>query len=253
MKIYLILPIVMFSVLGFAQPQEAFDQATIAYNEGKYEEAIALYEKILSEEYHSAAVYFNLANCYYKLDEIAPSIYNYEKALLLSPGDKEIKENLTFAQNMRLDAIQPLPKTALGNLYSNISSIMHFDKWAITGVVFVMLFVLLCAAYMLLYESKSKRISFIGAGIFLLLALLSILMAYLGFENEKNDHPAIVFKSEVAVTAEPNARSDKAFLLHEGTKVWIIEGLEDWSKIMIEDGQTGWIPSSAIKAIKTNQ
>ena len=94
-----------------AQTEALFNRATDAYNEGNYQQAIEVYNQILDKGEHSAALYFNLGNSYYKLNQIAPSIYYYEKALLLSPNDPEIKTNLSYAQNMTLDAIEVLPET----------------------------------------------------------------------------------------------------------------------------------------------
>ena len=93
----------MIGTLGYSQDNLQFDQANSLYNNGKYDAAILTYESILENNLHSSALYFNMANCYYKLNKIAPSIYYYEKALKLSPNDKDIQNNLSFAQQMTID------------------------------------------------------------------------------------------------------------------------------------------------------
>ncbi|MDX1313866.1 MAG: tetratricopeptide repeat protein, partial [Eudoraea sp.] len=105
MKKYLFLLFAFLIQLVYSQSEARFDSATVAYNKGDYEKAIAYYKEILGEGKHSAALYYNLGNSFYKLNQIAPSIYYYEKALLLAPNDPEIKNNLVYAQNMTLDAI----------------------------------------------------------------------------------------------------------------------------------------------------
>ena len=90
----------LFSFGLFAQNQALFEKANTLYNEGKYAEAIDNYITILETEKHSADIYYNLANAHYKLNNIAPSIYYYEKALLLDPNDSEINNNIAFAKNM---------------------------------------------------------------------------------------------------------------------------------------------------------
>jgi SH3-like domain-containing protein len=79
---------------------------------------------------------------------------------------------------------------------------------------------------------------------------VSISFAYLQYDSFKSDNPAIVFEREVAVTSEPNQRSERIFTLHEGTKVNVIEELNDWMKIKIADGQTGWLQSENLKLLK---
>ena len=147
MKNLVFLLLLLLSFTANAQNEALFNRATTYYNEGEYEKAAENYFKILENGEHSAAVYYNIGNCYYKLNQIAPSIYYYEKALLLKPNDREIKNNLAYAQNMTLDAIEPLPATSLSKLYKNITGLLSFDQWSYVGVFFVFLFVL---AYILL-------------------------------------------------------------------------------------------------------
>ena len=104
MRAIIILFVCCFSMIGFSQNDSVFSEANTLYNNGKYAEAIDKYESILDSDQHSAELYFNLGNANYKLNNIAPSIYYYEKALLLEPNDKDIQNNLAFAQNMTIDA-----------------------------------------------------------------------------------------------------------------------------------------------------
>jgi len=85
-------------LVGFSQVNESFEKANQLYNSGDYEKAASEYESILLANQHSAGLYYNLANCYYRLNDIASSIFYYEKALLLDPDNKEITTNLGFAQ-----------------------------------------------------------------------------------------------------------------------------------------------------------
>ncbi|WP_343488260.1 tetratricopeptide repeat protein [Allomuricauda sp. d1] len=249
-RISIVLVVVFAPILLFAQNEVLFSKATDAYNEGKYVEAIESYQKILRNGEHSAALYFNLGNAHYKLNQIGPSIYYYEKALLLDPNDAEIKNNLGFAKNMRLDAIEQMPKTVMQKLYDNTAAVLSFDGWATTAIVFVILFVALYLAYYLFRYSNYKRIAFISSMTGLALAIVALTFAYLQFQKFKNDNPAIIFSKEVRVLAEPNKRSQEVFTLHEGTKVNIQDTLEDWQKIKIADGQTGWLTSENLKQLK---
>ncbi|MEM8507461.1 MAG: SH3 domain-containing protein [Bacteroidota bacterium] len=233
-----------------AQETSSFQQATESYNKGEYQSAIDRYTRILESGKHSAALYFNLGNCYYKLDEIGPSIYYYEKALLLQPQDEEILDNLRFAQNMRLDAIEEMPKTAMARLHDAVVLAFSFDQWATIAVVMLSLFVTGYITYYVLYSATKKRIAFISGTLALFLAFFAIAMAYLGYQDFKTKNPAIIFEREVGVTSEPNERSEKVFVLHEGTKVNVMDTLENWYKIKIADGQTGWIPSESLKLVK---
>lgn len=239
--------ITTFSV---AQNNTLFEQGNTLYNDGNFTEAIAKYETILQNKKHSASLYFNLANAHYKLNHIAPSIYYYEKALLLSPKDKEIENNLAFARNMTVDAIDVIPEVGFSKLFKNASNFMSFDHWAYVSVIGVVLFVLLYLLYHFSYSTRKKRIAFVSSLSFLLVACVTLFFAFNKYDLDKNNKPAIVFSQEALVKSEPNLRSEETFRLHEGTKVLILDTVNNWKKIKLTDGKTGWISSDAIKALK---
>ncbi len=233
-----------------AQEEALFKSASEAYNEGDYNKAVENYMEILEKGRHSAALYYNLGNAYYKLDKIAPSIYYYEKALLLTPNDPEIRENLAFAQNMTLDAIDKVPETGFIRLYNNAREWMSFDQWSYTAIVFMILFVLSYMAFYFLRYTTQKRMAFISSIAALFLALLALVIAFTLYSDFRSQDPAIVFSAEAVVRSEPNARSSQAFLLHEGTKVEVVDKLNDYRKISLPDGKTGWLPATDIKLLK---
>ncbi len=240
----------LISFTALAQNEALFDRATEAYNGGKYQTAVDSYLEILENGKHSPELYYNLGNTYYKLNQIAPSIYYYEKALLLKPNDAEIKNNLAYARNMTLDAIETLPETGFAKIYNSLLGFLSFDQWSYVAVVFVVLFVLLYIAFYYFRYSSRKRSAFVLSIICLLMAVIAVVFAYLEYNAFKADRPAIVFAQESSVKSEPNKTSQEAFALHEGTKVIVLDALNDWKKIRIADGTTGWIPSEDIKILK---
>src|SRR5690554_1304920 len=236
--------------LGFSQNQELFEKATTLYNEGDYEKAAESYLKIIGNGEHSAELYFNLGNTYYRLDSIAPSIYYYEKALLLKPRDKDILNNLAYAQNMTLDAIEPLPQTIISKIYKAFTNYLTFDQWAYLAVVFMILFVLLYIAFYYFKFSTQKRVAFIGSMISLILTLGLALLAFMEYRDYISERPAVIFAEQALIKSEPNNRSQALFNLHAGTKVYVLDQLNDWKKIELSDGKSGWVLSGDIKELK---
>lgn len=242
--------LILISFFAQAQNEALFSKATEAYNEGEYDKAIESYQQIIKGGQHSAELYFNLGNSHYKLNQIAPSIYYYEKALLLKPNDSEIINNLAYAQNMTLDAIEVMPVTGLSKIYADITGFLSFDQWAYAAVIFMILFVVFYIGFFYLKYATQKRIAFISSITSLFIVIISIVFAFLQYSDFKADQPAIVFDNEVKVTSEPNKRSQAVFTLHEGTKLNVLEELDDYKKIRIADGQTGWLTSDSIRLLK---
>lgn len=246
--IYICLFLVGFA--GFAQSNEQlFSEATELYNAKKYEEAITKYQQILKSGEDSASLYYNLANAHYKLSHIGPSVYYYEKALQLAPKDADIKNNMAFAKNMTIDAIEPLPQTDWQKFKENTIGRYTYNGWAIIGVVFMFLFVFAISVYYLVSKSVQKRIFFIVGSVFLLCSIITNVFAYIQFDVVHDSNYAVVYVPETSVKSEPNASGSEVFMLHEGTKVKLLSELNGWQKIKLADGKVGWLPDPDVKKL----
>ncbi len=230
--------------------QNSFKVANKLYQKGNFEAAITSYESILKSKKQSAELYYNLGNCYYKLNKVAPAIYNFEKALLLDPNDKDIQNNLRFAQKLQIDDIKEVPKVGFNKLVQDFTAAYHYDTWAKMAVAFASLFLLFFLGYYFSKTTLLKRIFFASMFLGLIAIVMSIAAAVFEKNTYENDKPAIVFSEIVPVKTEPKQDAPDAFVLHEGTKVYVQEILENWKKIELSDGTKGWIEASAIKELK---
>lgn len=230
--------------------QNAFEQGNQYYQKENYQAAIERFESIIQSGKQSAEVYFNLGNCYYKLHKVAPAVYNYEKALLLSPNDSEIKTNLEFARKMAIDDIKIIPKVGFNKLLSDVTSRYYYDTWGWIAVGFAFLSLLFFIGYYFSERTYLKRIFFFGMFAWIFGICLSVASGFYEKSRMENERPAIVFAEIAPVKSEPKATSADAFVLHEGTKVYILESIANWKKIELTDETTGWIEENAIKEIK---
>lgn len=236
-------------MLLFSQNEQRFEQGKTAYNEGNFEEAVTHWETILYNGEHSTSLYYNLGNAHFKLQEVGPSIYYYEKALQLDPNDSDVLNNLAFAQNLTIDAIDNIPKTLFERWYVNISGVLSFNGWAWTTVIFTMGFSLLFMWYYFSRTVIMKRTLFILSFVCLGLALGSLSFAYMTYNDAMDNDTAIVFSERSQVRSEPLMRSTVSFAIHEGTKVNILEVEGDWARIELSDGKDGWLPLSDIRKL----
>lgn len=239
----------IFTTIGFSQNIPLFEQGKALYKAEKYQQAIDQWMKILEDEEHSSALYYNLGNAHYKLNEIGESIYFYEKGLQLSPNDSEIKNNLAFAENAKVDDIEPLPETIFSKWYNSLSGILTYNGWAWLAVFFSIGFVVMFLLYYVSISEKKKRILFAGSSALLGLLIVTLAISFMMFNDVNKDHPAIIFSEKVEIKSEPNLGSEASFILHEGTKVQIIASDSDWARIVIADGKDGWIPYSDLKEL----
>ncbi len=249
MKQFIYLIVFLFSFLGIAQNNALFEQGKQSYKAEKHQDAIGHWMKIIKDGEHSAAVYFNIANAHYKLNNIGPSIYYYEKALQLSPNDKSVLNNLAFAQNATVDAIEPLPESVFYKWDKRISGLLTYNGWAWVAVISVLMFTVLFLKYYFSVFTRNKRIYFVGAILSVLVFAMGLSLAFRNYNQHLNDKPAIIFAESSDIKSEPTLGSETAFILHEGTKVQILAEDDAWYRVQIADGKEGWIPASDLKAL----
>ena len=249
MKKITLLLVLFTSLLSAQTVEELFTQANKAYKEAKYNEAIELYQKIEAEGKISSELYFNLGNSYYKLNKVAPTIYNYEKALRLDPLNKDAANNLVFAKRLTLDAIEELPKTFLQKLNENYLQKLSYNQWAIVVVIFSFLAALLFLLFYFSVTSSRKRLYFVTSILSFLLLIFSLVITYNQYTFYKNNVQAIIFAEKAEVKNAPTLNSEDVFTLHEGTKVKVLDEVDNWKKIKLADGKIGWIIASELKVL----
>lgn len=230
-----------------AQNESLFEQGNSAYNEGDYESAINSYEQILENGETSSDLYYNLANSYYKLNNIAPSIYYYEKALQLNPNDKDIRNNLAIAQNMVIDDVSAPESSGIIGVWQDSVSILGYNGWGWAAIIFAFSFAILFVIYYFSQRSLVKRILFSLSVVCIFLAVFSLIFAFQQKDQVSNNDYAIVFSQEAPVRDEPTLRSGESFYLHEGTKVRIIETYQNWIKFELPNGLQGWMDKEEVK------
>lgn len=250
-KVIYILVLITNLALAQNNAKKQFDEANELYRTEKYTEAIQKYESIVTKDkVVSSELYFNLGNCYYKTGKIAPSIYNYEKALLLNPDDQAILTNLHFAQKTAIDDIKVVPEVGFSNFVYKTISVFNYNVWAWISVSLAFLFLLFFIGYYFSSRTFLKRIFFLGMFVLIALVIGSVTFAFLERRFEKTIRPAIVFAEVVNVKSEPRTTAENTFTLHEGTKVYVKETVDNWKRIQLTDKTEGWIKKEAIKEVK---
>lgn len=235
--------------LSLSAQDATIKEAEAAYTKEDYGKAIELYESLLKSRGESAEIYYNLGNAYYKAGKTAPAILNYERALVLDPGDSDIRFNLQMARQKTVDKIEPVDDFFLNRWLDTIRNMGAADSWAKVGIVSFILFI---GCLILFFFSKwihLKKIGFYLGVVLLVLIICSNIFAKNQKEEMVNRKGAIIFAPTVTIKGSPDTSGTDLFILHEGTKVSTKSKLGNWSEIETEDGNVGWIPTKDIEII----
>ncbi|MBR4729315.1 MAG: BatD family protein, partial [Prevotella sp.] len=196
--------------------------ADSAYVRGEYQQAIKDYEALLKQG-ASADLYYNLGNAYYRTENITRAVLNYERALLLSPGDRDIRFNLQMARSKTVDKITPEQDMFFVTWYRSLVNLTSVDGWADIALISLALAIVLALLYLFSERIWLRKVGFFGAIILIVFFLLGNVFAYQQKDLLVHRRGAIVTAPAVTVKSTPAKQGTDLFILHEGTKVTITD------------------------------
>ncbi len=224
-------------------------EADSAYVHGEYQKAIDGYEALLKKGV-SADLYYNLGNAYYRTENITRSVLNYERALLLSPSDPDIRFNLQMARSKTIDKIVPEQEMFFVTWYRSLVNIASVDGWAMIALTCLGLAIILVLLYLFSNHIWLRKVGFFGAFLMIVVFACSNLFAHQQKKQLLNRTGAIIIESAVNVKSTPAKNGIDLFILHEGTKVTIIDAsMKDWKEIRLADGKEGWVENRQMETI----
>ena len=255
-RFLLTLALACFATGLIAQETEApksqaaiWKSAEEAYAVGDFDGAIREYQSLEKAGAVSSSLFYNLGNAFYRKGSVGKAILYYERALKLDPADKDIRNNLDMARLQTLDKIDSVPQFILVEWVKNLRNKLSSNAWAIVSLILLALGVALLLLCKFGRTTSSRKLYFIIAMIFLLFTIFSFLFSLSLARQATGNDSAVVVENIGSVKSSPAAGGNSIFVLHEGTKVKILESVEQWSKIEIQDGRQGWIKTSDIEVI----
>ena len=246
----LLIAAMLIALLSYAsENQLIIARANKAYTDGMYNNAVDLYKQVISSGFESWELYYNLGNSYYKLNDFPSAILFYEKARKLNPGNEDIDFNLKVTNNKITDKIEPLPELFYKRWSRALVELFPVDTWARIVVLFFLLSLASALLYFISQRIFLKKIGFWAGIVFFISSLVSFNFSYQNYLALQDNTEAIVFTPTVTIKSSPDEKSIDLFVLHEGTKVRILDNIGTWYEIRIANGSVGWLPSSAVEKI----
>ena len=241
------------AVLPAAQAQDVdslWAQAVSDYTEENYQAALDGFAAIEEAGYVSPALYYNMGNCCYKLGHrVGLSILYYEKALKLDPAYEDAAVNLEIAREQTLDRIEAVPEFILLTWFKAFRDTLSSDAWA-----WIALALLLAVAVMVLLfrfgrSLALRKTAFALAVVALVFMVISTVFAFNLRSAVEDSGEAVVTVPVSSVKSSPGSTDQSLFILHEGTKVSVVDSLGEWYRIELSDGRQGWMQGNDMKII----
>ena len=252
-----VLPLILMLLMPFAADasndvyvDSLWNSANQAYMEGRWADAAADYELISGMGLESASLYCNTGDAYFKDGNVPMAILFYERALKLDPSYEDARYNLQLLNSTIQDRIDPVPDFILKVWAKDICYLMNSDAWAVCFIVFLALTLALALLFILGATAAGRRAGFFTGIVTLLLAIASLSFSIWQKNDYMSADDAIVIRPVTSVKSSPSSEaSTDLFILHEGTKVKILDKVGNWNNIELADGRQGWLLSKDLEII----
>lgn len=242
--------LIFLTISSFAfSPEEGFQKGIKAYDSSEYATAAQHFEEVIQNGYISSDLYYNLANAYFQQGELAKAILNYERALKIDPNHEDAAFNLSIANSKTIDKVEQIPSMFIYRWFKQIALSASIKVWAMGSNVLLILASIGIALYFLGKSLSSKKIGFYTC----LIAIFASFFTWFLAKKQSNwlsrEDAAIIIEPTVSIYSSPSPGSSKLFVLHEGTKVRLLNSTNQWREISLPNGNKGWIQEELIEGI----
>ncbi|HUV12601.1 MAG TPA: tetratricopeptide repeat protein [Acidobacteriota bacterium] len=229
--------------------ERLFDEGNLLYQQQDFQGARDKYLQIETQGEVSSALYYNLANSYYKIGNMGKAVLYYERALRLDPGDDDIQANLRAANQATADQITPPQEFELARWLIRLLYAISTPSLINLAIA---LYLAACVLLTVGIVSRNPRIiSICKRGSIAAGAALLVIISIVGTQcvDSRNRVEAIVIESELRVMGAPDDGGLELFRIHEGTKVRVDQSTADWIEIVLLDGKVGWVQRDSVEII----
>lgn len=236
--------------------QKLAEQADSAYSKDNFMLSEMLYLQALKAGGSSSALFYNLGNTYYRQGNLGKAIVNYERALKLDPSNKDARQNLEFV-NARIADKQIDSGSYMDSIWQGTVGAFHADTWAVIALVLFAIFLGAVAAYIFSSAVAVKKASFFGGMVVFVVTVAAVIISFAAANRMNDNNFAIILQPSVQLSTSPRearSQAEEAFLLHEGTKVEIIDSIVSpgegmWYEVMVGHGERAWVKASEVERI----
>ena len=250
LALLLLLPAHGISAQQTAYADSLWTAGVSAYSDGDWTGAARAWSDLRALGLESPQLYCNLGDALFKQDDLAHAILNYERALKLDPSYADARHNLAFAQTQLQDKIEAIPDFFLEVWGRKMCWLLPADTWAALFLVLLAVTLACVLLFLLGRRVAARKTGFIAGIVALVLALLCMSFAFWQRADYRKADSAIITRAVTTVQSAPGRDSAKdLFVLHEGTRVKLLDSVGSWCNIELADGRQGWLPETDLEVI----
>lgn len=218
-------------------------------DKGKCPEAIGILEGLGSQNYVDKEVLETLGYCNYKIGDLAKAMLYYERAAKNAPRDKDIQEAIDHIRKELPVQITQIPDFVLLRWSRHVRDLMSSKNWAVLQILLALSILILL--YWWWFKAAHRNWTKQRIIMILAAASLTILTGIIGYQKKisENDRHSAICKEFHNLYVAPDLRSQAVTDLGPGNKVFIIDSIGEFYKVILLDKDLGWIEKIAVEKI----
>jgi len=225
------------------------EKANQYYMDRDYNNALKAYTELLAANQISADILYNIGNCHYNMGQLGKAIVYYERASRLNPDDEDISFNLKLAGLKTVDKIETVPPIIYKRWFQAVSGTLTVSQWSIVLIILIWLGFVAWSWYLFSSTVAGKKTSFVVASALSALCVIVFLFVHETYSEAHTRQYGVVLSASSYVKSAPDERGNDQFILHEGTRLEVLDELGEWKKIRIANGSVGWLKGNSIEVI----
>ena len=236
--LFLLLIIGIFAV---NQIEAIYQEAISYYNDKDYQTALGKFSQIENEGIINADLYYNIGNCYFRINEIGRSVLYFKKALKVRSDHQAARRNLEYALTFTKDKQDSGSESAIRSFWLKAFDSFSINLLAIIILLIFVIIVMLICLMIIYYKNREKTVPIFMTTIFIFLFAVFFIISLLKWQELHNDNEGVLLSTSAIGYSGPSVDFTLVFTIHEGMIFTIEKSEENWSLIKLENGLGGWI------------
>jgi tetratricopeptide (TPR) repeat protein len=244
MNKYLAIIIFLFAAVSFlpaSELEDIFQDAVTAFENKEYETSLNLFLSIENEDIQNPDLFYNIGNCYFRLNKFGKAILYYKRALKFDPTHKSSKRNLEFVLTFTQDKQLEDEPDLISSLWLKLRNSLSLNMAAVIVLCLFMINIILIMMIITKFRNRDKTSLVFTLTIALIFLMFFSAVSLIKWKNFTSDTEAVLIKTSAIGYSGPGEEFTRVFTIHEGMIFEIEKTETDWSLIKLPNGLGGWI------------
>jgi len=238
------------SIFAMNQIDTIHEEAINAYQDKDYQTALEKFSLIENEGIVNSDLYYNIGNCYFRLNEIGRAILYYKKALKVRSDHQAARRNLEYALTFTKDKQNSENESVIRSYWLRAFDSISINLLAIILLLIFALIIILICLIIIRFRNRERTVPIFITTILIIFFSAFLIISVLKWQEFHKDDEAVLLSTSAIGYSGPGEDFTRVFTIHEGMIFTIERSEENWSLIKLENGLGGWIKKDTFVRIE---